>query len=354
MKNLGIEVLSNGKLQTKDQALESSDFKTINSQSIVGSGDIAVSVTVDNSSITKNASDQIQAVALKNKSVDISSGTAVVSSNLNGVVTLTVSQYNTLKTNGTITVDGTTLTYDENGTIYNTVDESEVSIVAVDITLVSSETTSGTLTSTELQTLQANNQNYIRTKLTIDNTDHIEIYRLNTDASDDGTMQYVHSMYENNSGTTKYLTITTSTGSWVITEDSGGGSQLYEHNITFNIINQEVNITIINNSNTILTFSNIVNIFISRGYYMRATNENNAKYCYPVAKSPAIQNGDYTVWYGCKLNYNKNQIRVYGSKHTITAVIDPDTQLITLTNTASYVQTTLTSSVNIEDTVTPL
>lgn len=47
---------------------------------------------------------------------------SVLNSNFKGVVKLTEAQYNTLKTNGTITVEGTTLTYDATGTIYMTTD----------------------------------------------------------------------------------------------------------------------------------------------------------------------------------------------------------------------------------------
>ena len=46
---------------------------------------------------------------------------------LKGVVQLTESQYNILKTNGTITVDGTTVTFDENA-LYVTIDSEESSV----------------------------------------------------------------------------------------------------------------------------------------------------------------------------------------------------------------------------------
>ena len=47
--------------------------------------------------------------------------------NLKGVVQLTETQYNILKTNGTITVDGTTVTFDENA-LYVTIDSEESSV----------------------------------------------------------------------------------------------------------------------------------------------------------------------------------------------------------------------------------
>lgn len=76
------------------------------------------SVSIDNETITENASNEIQAVALKNGVTIIDNNDNVLRGNFKGVVELkTIQQYNALKTNGSIVVNGETITYDEN-TIY--------------------------------------------------------------------------------------------------------------------------------------------------------------------------------------------------------------------------------------------
>ncbi|MBR4003793.1 MAG: hypothetical protein IKI95_07075 [Clostridia bacterium] len=75
------------------------------------------SVSIDNESITKNARDEIQAVALKNKAIEI--GEVVSFKNFGGGITITEEQYDTLVEDGYIIVDGVRIEYDS-GAIYFT------------------------------------------------------------------------------------------------------------------------------------------------------------------------------------------------------------------------------------------
>ena len=82
-----------------------------------GTGGGGGSVDIDNETITENASEQIQAVALKDGVIKVEDS-LITKGNFNGVVELeSVQQYNTLKTNGSIIVDGETITYNTN-TVY--------------------------------------------------------------------------------------------------------------------------------------------------------------------------------------------------------------------------------------------
>lgn len=96
------------------------------------------SVSIDNDSITKNARDEIQAVKLKDAVKKV--GDTVELETFNGVVYLSGSQYDELVLNGTVVVNGTTITFDE-GTIY----------ITPDTPMLNTLTLSGTnvLTSTE-------------------------------------------------------------------------------------------------------------------------------------------------------------------------------------------------------------
>lgn len=100
--------------------------------------DISDFIKFDNVSITKNASEALQAVALKDKAKIIT--TTNITSDFNGIVRLSQADYNTLFSTGTLTVDGVTYTYD-NGTIYVTPDNAlgELTLTQQNSMLVSSE-----------------------------------------------------------------------------------------------------------------------------------------------------------------------------------------------------------------------
>jgi hypothetical protein len=82
-----------------------------------GTGGGGGSIDIDGTTITENASGQIQAVALKDGVIKVEDS-LITKGNFNGVVELESRlQYNELKTNGTIVIDGQTITYDAN-TVY--------------------------------------------------------------------------------------------------------------------------------------------------------------------------------------------------------------------------------------------
>jgi hypothetical protein len=115
----------------KAQNIELVSINTNNNQQMIGIGDGLViedsilkstggqqqEINIDNVSITRNTSEEIQAVALKDGVIKVEDS-LITKGNFNGVVELESRlQYNELKTNGTIVIDGQTITYDAN-TVY--------------------------------------------------------------------------------------------------------------------------------------------------------------------------------------------------------------------------------------------
>ena len=83
--------------------------------------------------------------------------------------------------------------------------------------------TQGTLTPTELERLTTNE--YCLIKL------NNEFYYLSKIQQNPGVLVYTHHGYENQKGINKYITVTISTRGWVMTQDSGGGGDLYMHEV---------------------------------------------------------------------------------------------------------------------------
>ena len=83
--------------------------------------------------------------------------------------------------------------------------------------------TQGTLTTTELGQLTTNEYCLIQ----LNN----EFYYLNKIQQNPGVLVYTHHGYENQKGINKYITVTISTRGWVMVEESGGGSDLYMHEV---------------------------------------------------------------------------------------------------------------------------
>lgn len=114
---------SNTKIEFKihDNKIETSAPQNGSSKLITSGAVYNAIPQIDEVSITENASNKIQASKLKDKDVKIGEN-SVNKADFNGVVELSEAQYQELLANGTITVDGQTITFDETA-YYNTPDD---------------------------------------------------------------------------------------------------------------------------------------------------------------------------------------------------------------------------------------
>ena len=118
------------------------------------------------------------------------------------------------------------------------------------ITLTPDTATQGTLTLTELENLTTNKYCLIE----LNN----EIYYLNDDQHTPGVLVYTHNGYENQKGIRKYITVTISTRGWVMNEDSGGGGDLYMHEVGITDGDWKLQIAFPSTSPTKLTIEDIL------------------------------------------------------------------------------------------------
>lgn len=97
-------------------------------------------ISIDNTSITENEQGEIQAVALKNKAINVTTQ-SVSFNDFDGVMSLTESQYQELYANGTLTIGDVTLTY-KNGMIYVTPENAlqELTLTQSNSMLISQKT----------------------------------------------------------------------------------------------------------------------------------------------------------------------------------------------------------------------
>lgn len=97
-------------------------------------------VSIDNASITENEQGEIQAVALKNKAINVLTQ-SISFNDFDGVMSLTETQYQELYANGTLTIGDTTLTY-KNGMIYVTPENAlqELTLTQSNSMLISQKT----------------------------------------------------------------------------------------------------------------------------------------------------------------------------------------------------------------------
>lgn len=128
--------------ETNGQAMIAiGDGLVIEDDTLKLSGGQQQQINIDNISITKNSDDQIQAVKLKDATVKIDS--TIIYDNFSGVTKLSTHDYQTLSTDGQLTVNGETIVFDNN-MLYLTPEEAGDS-AATGLTLKSEQFT-GTLT----------------------------------------------------------------------------------------------------------------------------------------------------------------------------------------------------------------
>lgn len=120
---------ANTKIEIKipDDKVENTTL-TNGSDKLTTSNVVYNATKIDNTSITRNASGQLQSSKLKDKDVKVSNN-SVTKTDFNGVVELPSDQaYEELKANGTIVVDGQTIVFD-GSTLYTTPDDASTNTV---------------------------------------------------------------------------------------------------------------------------------------------------------------------------------------------------------------------------------
>lgn len=110
--------------------------------------------------------------------------------------------------------------------------------------------TQGTLTTTELGKLTTNKYCLIELNK--------ELYYLNGNQHTNGVLVYTHNGYEGQKGTHKYISVTISNRGWVMVEDSGGGSDLYMHEVGITDGDWKLQIAFPSTSPTKLTIEEIL------------------------------------------------------------------------------------------------
>ena len=85
-----------------------------------------------------------------------------------------------------------------------------------------------------------------------------EFYYLNKIQQNPVVLVYTHHGYENQKGINKYISVTTSTRGWVMTQDSGGGSDLYMHEVGITDGDWKLQIAFPSTSPTKLTIEEIL------------------------------------------------------------------------------------------------
>ena len=116
--------------------------------------------------------------------------------------------------------------------------------------LSSDSATQGTLTTTELERLTTNE--YCLIKL------NNELYYLNNNQSTPGVLVYTHNGYDGQKGVRKYISVTISTRGWEMVEDTGGGSDLYMHEVGITDGDWRLQIAFPSTSPTKLTITDIL------------------------------------------------------------------------------------------------
>lgn len=96
-------------------------------------------------------------------------------------------------------------------------------LLGYSITLTPDTATQGTLTQEQVDTLRFNPNAY----LVLNN----ELYYLNDNQHTPDVLVYTHNGYQNQKGIHKHISVTISTRGWVMVEESGGGSDLYMHEV---------------------------------------------------------------------------------------------------------------------------
>lgn len=211
----------------------------------------------------------------------------------------------------------------------NTTDDIKVyaengkNIKFISIDLVSAETVNGTITQEQLNLLKENDSNYIITNY----NGHKEKYYLNTQASENGFLTYIHIENENRNVEIKALTITESALSWVITNANIGGKTLYQHIILFSGFNYGAHTmaVIINDSPNIFTNTMLKDFIIAvRKYPVNgyAYNQDEGNLLPYRLEAGSGNNADkYYIRYFV-LNKTTETIVIDGTSHTIITNVD--------------------------------
>ena len=123
-------------------------------------------------------------------------------------------------------------------------------LLGYSIILTPDTATQGTLTQEQVDTLRFNPNAY----LVLNN----ELYYLNDNQHTPGVLVYTHNGYDGQKGIRKYISVTISTRGWVMTQDSGGGSDLYMHEVGITDGDWRLQIAFPSTSSTKLTIEEIL------------------------------------------------------------------------------------------------
>lgn len=123
-------------------------------------------------------------------------------------------------------------------------------LLGYSIILTPDTATQGTLTQEQVDKLRFNPNAY----LVLNN----ELYYLNNNQSTPGVLVYTHNGYDGQKGTRKYISVTISTRGWVMVEESGGGSDLYMHEVGITDGDWKLQIAFPSTSPTKLTIEDIL------------------------------------------------------------------------------------------------
>ena len=123
-------------------------------------------------------------------------------------------------------------------------------LLGYSIILTPDNATQGTLTQEQVDVLRFNPNAY----LVLNN----ELYYLNNNQSTPGILVYTHNGYDGQKGIRKYISVTISTRGWVMTQDTGGGSDLYMHEVGITDGDWKLQIAFPSTSPTKLTIEDIL------------------------------------------------------------------------------------------------
>ena len=118
------------------------------------------------------------------------------------------------------------------------------------ITLTPASATQGTLFQDQIDELTTDTS----VKLQLNN----ELYYLNDNQHTPDVLVYTHNGYDGQKGVNKYISVTISTRGWVMTQGTGGGSDLYMHEVGITDGDWRLQIAFLSKSPTKLTIEDIL------------------------------------------------------------------------------------------------
>ena len=160
-------------------------------------------------------------------------------------------------------------------------------LLGYSIILTPDNATQGTLTQEQVDKLIFNPN----TRLELNK----ELYYLNNNQHTPGVLVYTHNGYENQMEIRKYITVTISTRGWAMVEESGGGSDLYMHEVGVTDGEWKLQLAFLSTSSTKLSIADILR-----------TKLNSASKCAGSApKNAAATNVATNAYY---YNYNNQDV----------------------------------------------